>query len=328
MSEMKRSRVLDIFFRTMKGEDVSVKKLADEYKVSSKSISRDISEIKSFLADNRELVGNAELEYSHKSRAYRLSMKEFLKNEELITIIKILIGSRALSKMELLQIIGKLKGFTTYQDRLLVEELIQKEIYHYREVGHDCMSVEAMIWKLTKCIHERTEISVRYYKVSREDVTRRLRPVAIIFSEYYFYLIAYRTENCDFTPIYYRVDRIIEMIEHRTHFEPDERYEFDEGELRERIQLMFPGKDRKIRFEYYGPSVQAILDKLPTARVTEVYGNTKVIEAEVYGVGVNMFLLSQRSWVKAIGPKEFVEEMRNEVVRLMEYYEGDSVNSV
>ena len=63
----KKNRVLDIFYRGMKGESLSVGKIADEYGVSTKSISRDINEIKNFLSDNRDLVGNTELKYSSSS---------------------------------------------------------------------------------------------------------------------------------------------------------------------------------------------------------------------------------------------------------------------
>jgi hypothetical protein len=49
---------------------------------------------------------------------------------------------------------------------------------------------------------------------------------------------------------------------------------------------MWPGKLRTIRFEFNGPSVQAVLDKLPTAKIIERMGNNKyLIEAEVYGDG-------------------------------------------
>lgn len=37
----KKNRILEIFFRMMKGENISIKGLADEYGVSNKSISRD-----------------------------------------------------------------------------------------------------------------------------------------------------------------------------------------------------------------------------------------------------------------------------------------------
>lgn len=45
-SIQKKNRVLDIFYRAMKGENISVGKIANEYEVSTKSISRDINEIK------------------------------------------------------------------------------------------------------------------------------------------------------------------------------------------------------------------------------------------------------------------------------------------
>ena len=63
----KKNRMLEIFFRAMKGENISVKNLADEYGVSSKSISRDLGEINNFLFENRDLLGNKELKYAANS---------------------------------------------------------------------------------------------------------------------------------------------------------------------------------------------------------------------------------------------------------------------
>lgn len=151
-------------------------------------------------------------------------------------------------------------------------------------------------------------------------VERRLMPVAVMFSEYYFYLIAYRCDEDDWKPLYYRVDRIVNVVEHRKHFVLNKEHDFDEGELRSKIQFMFPGEYRKIRFEYTGASVQAILDKIPTARVINKNGNTAVIEAETFGTGVNMFLLSQGNRVKAIYPPEFVEEIKDEVESMCRLY--------
>ena len=46
MKEDKNQRILEIFFRLLKGEHISLKKLAEEYQVSVKSISRDMTEMK------------------------------------------------------------------------------------------------------------------------------------------------------------------------------------------------------------------------------------------------------------------------------------------
>ena len=69
-------------------------------------------------------------------------MDEFLTNRELFALIKVIIGSRAFSKEELLILTDKLKRFTTAEDRPKLNELIRKELYHYAEVKHDCESVQ------------------------------------------------------------------------------------------------------------------------------------------------------------------------------------------
>lgn len=319
-SIQKKNRVLDIFYRAMKGENISVGKIADEYHVSTKSISRDINEIKNFLSDNRDIVGNTELKYSSNSKAYYLEFENFLLSKELLAIMKMMVGCRAFSKMEVLKLSAKLKNFISYHDREMLEQLLSKEMYHYNEVNHDCKSVIDNLWQLTRCIHEKIEISVTYYKMDRRLVERRIKPTAIMFSDYYFYLIAYHSDKDDWKPLYYRVDRIISVVEHRNHFTIEKAHDFDEGELRSKIQFMFPGELRRIKFEYTGPSVQAILDKLPTARVIDMKGNTKIIEAETFGTGINMFLLSQGKMVKVLEPQSLVDEMKEELQNMAKSY--------
>lgn len=316
----KKSRLLDIFYRLIKGESISVRKMAGEHGVSTKSIHRDISEIRNFLSSSRELTGSTEIRYSAASKTYYMEFDNFLLSKELAVIVKVLIGCRAFSKIELLELVSKLKGFTTYHDRKLLENLIAKEMYHYNEVRHDCQSVTDMVWLLTRCISEKRIITVTYYKTDRRQVERKLMPVALMFSEFYFYLVAYYCDAEKWIPLYYRVDRIVNVVEHREHFELDREYDFDEGELRSRIQFMHSGEYRRIKFSYRGPSVQAVLDKLPTAKVVDVDGDKKIIEAETYGTGINMFLLSQGDMVQVLEPPELVEEMAGEISRMAKMY--------
>ena len=320
MENSKQYRVLEIFFRGMRGEDLRVQQLADQYEVSTKSITRSINELKDFLADHRDLVGNTELQYSYGDKCYRLYVDEFLTNKELFSLVEVMIGTRAFSKMELLALTEKLKRFTTPDDRSKLNELIRKELYHYSEVKHDCESVQDNLWKLVNCITEHREISIDYYRTDRTFVTHRLRPASIMFADHYFYLIAFKTDDQNKTPLYFRIDRIKYITEHRKKFSTDEAPEFDEGLLRQRSLFMWPGKLRTIRFEYTGPSVQAVLDKLPTAKVIERNGSKYLLEAEVYGDGIKMWLLSQGPWIKVVSPKEFVEELRAEIKGLMDLY--------
>ncbi len=317
--EQKPDRLLEIFLLAMKGEQLSVQELSQRYKVSSRSVTRDINVIKSFLAEHRDMIGNAELVYSSVTHTYRLKYDSFLTNQELLGIAKVLIGSRAFRTEALVEIMAKLKEHTSPDDRDKLEHLIRKEVYHYSPVHSDCEDVLENLWRITDYIEQKRYISIDYYKMDRTRSSYRLKPMAVMFTEYYFYLIAYK--DSDDTPHYFRLDRIVEITAHREYFEADKDTMIDEGLIRHHSQFMFPGKVRRIRFSFSGPSVQAILDRIPSARITERKNGKYIVEAEVIGDGIKIFLLSQGSWVEVLSPKVFREEMKEEIRKLWIQYQ-------
>ena len=70
-----------------------------------------------------------------------------------------------------------------------------------------------------------------------------------------------------------------------------------EGEVRKRGQFMYGGKLERIRFHYTGPSIEAVLDRLPTAEIVERDETGWTVEAEVFGRGIEMWLRSQGSYI-------------------------------
>lgn len=320
---IKTDRVIELFFRAIKGESLSPQKLADEYHVSTRSITRDINNLKIFLSEHMDILGYSELEYSSVYHCYSLKMEHFLTNKELVSIAKVLIGSRAFNHQELLEIMKKLKQNTTSADRTKLDALIRRELYHYNEVGSDCKSVIDQVFKLTECIEMHSIITITYFKMNRSQVKRKIKPVSILFSEYYFYLIAYKCDtDAPDTPVYFRIDRITEITVHRETYVLTKAQNVDEGLLRQKSQFMWPGPTRRIRFEFSGPSVQAVLDRIPTAKIIDQVGNKSIIEAEVFGSGIKMFLLSQGAWVKVLAPQEFVHEMKEELRKMTALYDG------
>ena len=317
---IKTDRILEIFYRAMKGEALSAASLADEYKVSSRSISRDLTGLKMFFSEHREAMGYAELAYTSSDHCYRLQMENFITNKELLAVTKILIGVKALASDDLLRLIGKLKEHTSDGDRQSLEKLIHKELLHYTNIKFDCRSLLDNLWLISECIDIKQPITITYYRMDRKEVKHRLLPIAILFTEYYFYLLAYKDGKKENLPYYFRIDRITKITRHRTTFTLTDLQDFDEGLLRSRSQFMWPGKLRRIRFEFSGPSVQAILDRLPTAKIIDVKGKTYTLEAEVYGDGIKMYLLSQGSWVKVLAPREFADEMKFEIERMRRMY--------
>lgn len=227
MEHQKHERMLEIFFRALKGEHISPKQLAAEYQVSVKSISRNIAEIQAFLAEHRELLQNAELRYSHRDKAYLLTSDEFLKNQELFAVIKVLLGSRCFSKEEILTLIAKMKKFTTDEDRKSLENLIRKEVYHYHEVRSDCNSVIDRLWSIVQAIEQKHILTITYFKMDRTEIRRRIKPAAVMFSEYYFYLIAYEADDETYQAKHFRIDRITALSASREKFQLDEAHSFD-----------------------------------------------------------------------------------------------------
>ena len=63
---------------------------------------------------------------------------------------------------------------------------------------------------------------------------------------------------------------------------------------------MYGGKLQKVQFRYTGPDVDAIMDRLPTARIMSEEDGAYIISAEVFGTGINMWLRSQGDYVELI----------------------------
>lgn len=320
MDKMVSDRVLEIFYRLLRGEALNSKSIAEHYGVSSKTIKRDLGRIRNFLEEHQDLVNYTQLEYSHKQKCYILEQKEFLENSELFAILKVILGARCFNRDDTLNIVQKLEKFTTLKDRDILKSIVDKEMLNYSEVHSDCDSVISNLWQLIRCIESQRYITITYVKMNRSEVIKKLRPASIMFSEYYFYLIAYDTEDSDKAK-YFRIDRIKYIRENREHFSFDWHYNFNEGTFRQKNQYMFPGNPVKIKFEFTGPSVDAVLDRLPTAKVIERHGNKSVIVADVNdGRGLMIYLLSQGSWIKVLSPQSLVDAMKKEIDAMQQHY--------
>ena len=73
---------------------------------------------------------------------------------------------------------------------------------------------------------------------------------------------------------------------------------FEEGEFRKRVQFMYGGKLQKIEFRYTGPSIEAVPDRLPTAKIVSTEADEWTIHAEVFSKGIDMWLRSQGDYIK------------------------------
>lgn len=306
-------RVLQIYSRLSDGYVVNKMEEAVRYGVNERSIQRDIDHIRNFLDEDSERTGIVNsIVYDRSAKGYRLeSLYQMrLKNSEVLALCKILLDSRAFTKMEMVEMLDKLIACCVPKaSRKWIRELVRNEEFHYVEPRHKTKFIDTM-WELGQAVYESRYIEVDYYRTKDKQIVRRkLQPVAIMFSEYYFYLTAFIDDERvrenfnvlnDSFPTIYRIDRIksLKLLDERFHIPYSNR--FEEGEFRKRIQFMYGGRLQKVKFRYTGMDIDAVLDRLPTAQILDEEAGGYIVSAEVFGTGINMWLRSQGEYVELI----------------------------
>lgn len=303
-SEAKSARLLDIYARQMAGQVLNKTALAEEYGVTLRSIQRDMESLRFFLMEKglpQEVI------YDRSMKGYRMvnSIPSGLSNSEILAVCKILLESRSMRRDEMLPILDKLVECAVPQEqRRAVKELIANEKLHYIEPHHG-QSILNGLWDIGQAVKEHRVMEIEYERMKEPRlVRRRVQPVGIMFSEYYFYLTAFLENKESFEnpddlfPTIYRIDRIrsFKVLDEHFHVPYSER--FEEGEFRKRVQFMYGGKLQRIKFRYTGPSLEAVLDRLPTAKVISTDSEGWTVEAEVFGKGIDMWVRSQGTYVE------------------------------
>ena len=299
--ENKGFRLLQLYERLSRGEVIHKAELAQKFAVTDKTIQRDIEELRSYLAETRTDEGEASIVYDRTRSGYLLTRaaSEWLTNEDVLAVCKILLESRAFCKEELDALLKKLLRQTAPHDREQVGKIIRSEQHYYVPLRHGKKLLSA-IWELSQHMTAQHTIRISYCRQDGTERTHEVNPVAIMFSEYYFYLIAYLADGRKEFPTIFRIDRIARFAPTGASFRVVHRRKFSDGEFRKRIQFMYAGELRRVTFDYSGASVEAVLDRLPTAKILSKDNGVYRIEAEVYGSGIDMWLRSQGSVVKVV----------------------------
>ena len=307
-SPSKINRILDLYTKLRNGQCLHACEEAEKHHVSIRSIQRDIKDIQEFLQyEKDEKLEHLEyaIVYDRHQKGYILKNIDALtfSNSEILAICKILLDSRAFTKREMTNMLNKLMtNCVTTGNQDIIRELIKNEAFHYIEPHHKTVFIDKL-WTLGQAIKDHHYVMITYKRSKdKKLVSRKLQPAAIMFSEYYFYLTAFIDDPDvkqhfdvinDSFPTIYRIDRIVSLKVMEETFRILYKDRFQEGEFRKRVQFMYGGRLKRIRFIYTGPDVEAILDRLPTAVIEKKEDQAYTISAEVFGEGIHMWLRSQ-----------------------------------
>ncbi len=306
----KTFRLLTMADLLREGKRVKKSELARRFQVTERSVQRDLEDLRCFFA---EQDSPGEVLYDPRSRGYCLTHRNdsALTNSEVLAVCKILLESRSMPREEMLPLLDKLvERCVPEENKRAVGELIANEKFHYIEPHHG-RSVLNGLWDMGRAVRDRRVMEIEYERMKEPRLVKRtVEPVGLMFSEYYFYLTAFlrdvdrsaEFDNADdLFPTIYRIDRIrsFKVLDER--FSVPYKDRFQEGEFRKRVQFMYGGKLERIRFRYTGPSIEAVLDRLPTAEIVSQDDEGWTVQAEVFGKGIEMWLRSQGEYIQKAG---------------------------
>lgn len=316
--------------------------MQNEFDSSAKTIERDVKNIKSFLHNQNYYEDEIKIE----NGKYYLDSNDNqigLANKHLLAIAKVLIGSRAFKKAKLKQMLQALnRMYDSNQTRgsSSLLDLVKNELFNYkaaqsefkvdkikkREIYFNSNSesegLADKIWNLNKAARENRMVKLKYQKENAsEKKIREVKPLGVIFSEYYFYLITYWEEEKKEIP--YRLDRIEDYeLGDRGDFKIEYTDKLKEGEFNNQLPYMIPGSPYKLKFKYDGPSLSAVVNKLPSTEKIEDKDDYYLITARVRSrYGAKMMLLSQQDNIEVVEPEELRTEMKETIKQMYQRYQ-------
>jgi len=333
MAQLKKDnsnkRITEIMLQLMEGDKINLNEMVEKYAVSKRTIQRDISTIKNNFKDSENF------EYLHDtvSQEYYLKKNGEIPFEEILAIMKVLIGTRAFSKAELRDISDDLLLTVGSDDQKIIKKTLTTIRSGYQPISKTDHLIQDVL-KFNKFIDEQTTIEFSYQS---SDVTRKKSrqhegvPLSLYFADHYFYVAMYivKSENAAETGTYvYRIDRFddnINVIGKKIKV-PRELWE-DEDTIRDKTFLLNSGDKISYVFSYRGYP-QVALDQLPGSKLKLAADGTTyrdksggvIVEGSLSFNGAFMWVMGQGDKVTVKAPQSLIKEVTGKLRSALDNY--------
>lgn len=312
----KSNRVLDLFYRLLRGERVNRASFAEEYEMSERSMERDMRTIREALEDTEDtLAADGQGNYFLKAGKQR----EFTEMEVLF-IAKVLLGNRALCKEEMAQIIRGMNSLFPSAIRMEIKNAIQNEMEQYVGPQHG-KKLLRLAWELNHAMERQVKIFLVYRKLSGEEVTRKVLPISIVSSECYLYLVGFFEEKSYPYPAFFRLDRIMSAEVTDEHYNPKLYKDYNIGRMKKCIQFMYAGKLMNVKVACRQEAVEAIRDRLPNSHVVGKENGRTILSARVFGEGFWRWAMQNGDAIEVLEPEELRRKVAEEAKKITQLYE-------
>lgn len=314
----KVSRILRLFHSLIQGQKLNKADFAKSNNISERSVDRDIEDIRYYLS---EIHSNAEVLFNKSENAYYLSGWSNYKfsSIEVITILKVLIGSKVLRKDEMQGIMRSVRMMLDPTARRETVNSVYSEVDNYISPVHG-KAILKMLEDLNRVISKRLKIDIHYTKGNGEQVTKRVLPLIFIFSDFYFYLIAFIDGAGYKYPAFFRVDRIGSFNITDEQYSEELYKAYNAGKMRNCLQFMYAGELLNVKVRCNKQAEEAFKDRLPNHWLIKDEGEYKVYGARVFGEGFVKWALSQGCNMEILEPQHIRERLKIEIEKIYWLY--------
>lgn len=310
-------RIINVFIDLLAGQPLTTEQFMAKYHVTKRTVQRDMGSLRDLLAASKI---DYQFEHKNRSNLYALTPTNRIQLEQALGLLKLMIGTRAFQKDELMQVVDSVTALLAPDEQEIVRKLCSVSLAEYTPVGQPDQVLLPRLKQFSTWIMKRTTLSFKYQHSSDGQVHSEIGvPISVYFANYYFYIVMFNEHRPQGI---YRLDRfctVKPVTDRKIRLRYDKK--INEANFNNKTYLLHGGSDLTYTFRYWA-FPQTALDKLPNSRVIKVMPDQSVIiEAESFEQGVLLWLLGQGPRVKVLTPPSLVNAVQDALKATLAKYD-------
>ncbi len=318
----------EIFLReTDEVKQLSIKELVEKLQIEIPGCTANEKKVKEYIEilkdtgfeiiDNTEKYGKKY--YSHQDRLFE--------KYQLRLLIDPILSARFITEEEKRNIVSNVKKLTSSH----VAKSLPDPIVYQQSINQDYNLIKLHIDKIHDAIFESKLIKFQYgdFNIEKEFQLRKggehyqIKPLALIWESDFYYLIGEDTKYSEEdNPRNYRLDRMRDVVITENKFVKNRR---DISSYVQQSFHMFGGQDEWItlQFRLNRVALNGVIDKFGVdADIRKGEDNTFILKAKAkLSEGLKGWILGWGRHVKVLSPPSLVEDMKQELEKMMRAYE-------
>lgn len=318
----------EIFLReTDEDNQLSIKKLVEKLQIEIPGCTANEKKVKEYIeilkATGFEIIDNTEKYgkkiYSHQDRLFE--------KYQLRLLIDPILSARFITEEEKRNIVSNVKKLTSSH----VAKSLPDPIVYQQSINQDYNLIKLHIDKIHDAIFENKLIKFQYgdFNIEKEFQLRKggehyqIKPLALIWESDFYYLIGEDTKYSEEdNPRNYRLDRMRDVVITENKFVKNRR---DISSYVQQSFHMFGGQDEwmTLQFQLNRVALNGVIDKFGVdADIRKGEDNTFILKAKAkLSEGLKGWILGWGRHVKVLSPPSLVEDMKQELEKMMRAYE-------